>query len=225
MWTVVLYLMRPAAATRRIQSRPLLWPAFAATCVAGVLLLIMRWPSLSEAVVRHLPTTADAADREWVRDLLARELYFRCAVLPLLLGARIVTISALLFLLCTSTSAITAPRFRWLLVLSAHALFLHTVATVLARIVGWDTFGPASAGVPGIAWFITLPADRVLASLIRSVNIVTLWYVAALAVGLHVLVRGSSLRSFLISVIVWVASVLTNLWMIRMLQESLHLHV
>jgi len=220
-----LYFWRPAEATRRIRERPLLWPAFSLSSIAGILALVLRWPAVLDAVIRHLPSTAGVEDQEWIRSVLFQDLFLRCTLVPLTTGIKVAGLSSLLFLLARFSPSLQLPRFRVLAVLVTHVMLLQATGEILTHLAGWDTFGTSSPGPPGVAWLVSLPHNYISVSLIRSLNVLTLWYCTALAVGLRVLFRGATLRSCLIAVVAWIVAVLANLWLIRLMHDALHLRV
>ncbi len=219
-----LFLLMPGKASRQIAQRPLLWPALMLTCLAGIATLILRWPATVDAVIRHLPPSASAQDQVWVRALLTEDVRLRCAILPVIATVKLAALAVVVYVLGRIPLSVRSPRFRHIMILCAHAAFLLAFGELLAQLVGWSPFVNGD-GLPGVAWIASAGGNYTVAALLRSFNVLTLWYVIALAVGLRVLSGSSSLRSFLVALAAWSVSILANLWLIRLMHDALHLRV
>lgn len=218
------FCVQPAKASRNILERPVLWPALTVACLAGIVTLILRWPLTVDAVLRHLPAATTQEDQQGVRTALTGELLLRCMMFPIVASLRIAAFSLLVYVLERIPSLARTPKYRMVLVLCAHAACVQALGELLAFLAGWHPMLNGS-GIPGAAWMIGDNGNYLAGALIRSLNVVTLWSVTVLAVGLRVLFGGSSLRSFLVAIAAWSVSLLANLWLIRLMHDALHLRV
>ncbi len=215
----------PAGTARRIAQRPVLWPALTLTCIVATAALIMRWPLVIAAAAQHLPAGATLEDREAIIALLRNELALRCGILPMIVGVELAGFALLVLILGRFPTALLSLRFKTVLVLCAHGAFLYMSGQFVAELIGWSPFANHGLGIPGLTWLVGPERNYLFAALIRSANVLTLYCVTLLAVGLHVLFGGSALRSCLVAFAAWIISILANLWLIRLMHDALHLSV
>ncbi len=224
MTTSLLFPVRPATTARRIAVHPVLWPALTLVCLTASITLVLRWPATVDAVVQHLPLSATSEDRSAVQAALTDDLALRCATIPVLVTVRLAVFSLLIYVLGRIPSPARSPRFRDIMVLCTHAEVLLAIGILVAQLAGWNP-PMEGRGIPGVLWIVRTDGNSISAALLRSCNVLTLWYVASLAVGLRVLFGGSSLRSLLVAFAAWSVSILANLWLIRLMHDALHLRV
>jgi len=215
----------PAETARRIAQRPVLWPALTLTCIAAIASLILRWPLVIDAAAHHLPAGATQEDRDAITALLRNELPFRCGILPMIVGVELAGFGLLVSILERFPAPLRSLKFKTVLVLCAHGAFLYVSGQLVVQLIGWSSLANHGLGIPGLAWIVGTERNYLLAALIRSANVLTLYCVTLLAVGLRVLFGGSALRSCLVAFAAWFVSILANLWLIRLMRDALHLSV
>ncbi len=223
--SLLLFPVNPRGAARSIQVRPTWWPAVAVLAALTVLTEIIEWPSVIDGVLAHLPSSASEADREWVRSVLANELSLRCLVTPFIAAGIVMLFSGLLHYLGRAQRFVQRPRYPQLIALVAYAACIPVVVDLLTVCFGaWSGRG---ASAPSLAWFAGSWGvnDFVLVALLQAVGLAAVWFTVTLAAGLSVLFACSFRRSLLFAVTAWAMAVLANLWLLRIMVETLHLRV
>ncbi len=220
---LLLFPFRPARSALGMREHPLLWPAVLILAAIRAGTLLLEWPAVLDSVVTHLPASATAADRAWVLESLGKGLPLRCAMEPFFVLAELSCFSLLLHLLGRTVPSPGKPRFSHLFTLAASAAMIPAAGDLVSAAAGWRNAAGFSLGAPGLAWLAAGSQDFVFFALLRTVNVLTLWYLFVLGAGLRVLFNCTARCSLIFAATSWVLSMLAHLWLLRMMLGFLHL--
>lgn len=215
----------PRKAARSLQARPVWWPGLLVLAVLTVATRIVEWPSVIQRVLAHLPPTATQADQEWVRSVLSRELLVRCPMTVLLCVGTVALFGGLLHYMGRAQRFPRRPRYEHLFALTAYAACIP--ALVELSIAALRAWAGAEASIPSLAWMGGAWGvdDFVVNALLEAVSLTAVWFVVVLGSGLSVFFACPLRRALLFASGAWAVAILTNLWLLRMAAEALHLQV
>jgi hypothetical protein len=215
----------PRKAARSLQARPVWWPGLLVLAALTVATRIVEWPSVVQCVLAHLPPTATQADQEWVRSVLSRELMVRCPMTILLCFGTVSFFSGLLHYMGRAQRFPRRPRYEHLFALTASAACIPALAEL--SIVALKAWTGAGTSIPSLAWMAGLWGvhDFVVNALLEAVSLTAVWFVVVIGSALSVFFACSLRRALLFATGAWAVAILTNLWLLRMTAEALHLRV
>jgi hypothetical protein len=218
----------PAATAPELrESRSWILPFLILAC-GHALLLLADHAHTVDAVTRHLPPSADAADLRQVRDMLTDDLAPRLMLLPMRLAIGWFVFSGLLTFLVSSNRPEHPLSIKRAFLLEIHAEIALLIGGGvqflwnLRAIGGGDTGRSTHPGA--LAYYISGTSMPVFL-LLRSVNIFTLWYVVLLATGIHVLSNLTFRTSALVAAGAFALSTLFDAGVVSLLIEQFHFPV
>lgn len=201
MKTLFLILIRPAAAARILRGRPRWVLPFCLLALLHMGLLAAGDHLRVDAVLTHLPPSADSMDRQEVSSMFAADRAVRILFLPVRLFVGWGTFAGLLTFIARAFRPVEPIQFRRLFAIEVHAEAILFLAAIIALF---------SSPIP---------------SLIRSWNLCTLWYVVVLATGIRVLCGFRIHIAALIAAGAWVFTILFTLGITSLLVNALHLRM
>ena len=223
--TLLGILVRPVSALRGLRDRPRWLFPFCVLAALQVCLVVAAQQQTIDSVLSHLPGSATAADREVVRGMLSEGLVVGLLFQPIRLLIGWSAFAGTLFALVRSLKLPDPASYLRLLALEVHAESILILAGAAALICG-TLCGPPSGAPPlSAALFFTPGTSFPLFSLLRSLNIFTLWYVAVLAAGIRVLCGLTLRNAVLVAAGAWALSVLFDIGILTLLISTLHLQV
>ncbi len=196
--------LHPVRAMDELRHTPRWLVAFTVIAAGMLALRLASHSHLVDSTLAALPASATEADKAWARSLLDSELLLRCLAIPLRLFAGMGIFAYFLFMLCIAFDPPVRARFKQVLALEIHAEIINAVGA-------WVSFAVVMVG--------SNP------SLLTSAKFFTLWYVAALAVGVHVVFGYSKLKASLLAATAWIVSVLFNNLLLESVSASMHFRV
>ncbi len=217
-------LFTPRKAAELIKSNPRWLGAFLILSVVSTVCYALVYPNLVQATLDHLPPTAIEADKQVVIETLQRELPAKLGFFPIRLFIGWSTFSLALMYVCKAFAPLDPVRFRQALSLEVHSeatSVLSHMAAMVAVLLNANA-NPSDAPL-SLAGLIGHHQDFVVNSLLRSLNIFTLWQVIILTVGVSIVCGFGKIKSLCIVLIVWSLSTMFNLGALKLLQDELHL--
>ena len=161
--------------------------------------------------------------------MLESTLLTRSLFVPVRLLTGWSTFAAFLFLCIRSLSPPGPVTFVRVLTLEVHAeaaLLIGGAATALqAMVLPSGAAREYQISLLSIAWLLPASASHTLVALLATLNIFTLWYVALLAAGMHVLFGMTVRTAAFVAAGAWALSVLFDTAILTLLIDTLHLRV
>ena len=216
------FLLRPREAVSRLRHHPRWAAVFAFLCAAAIALMGMDHPFSVRETLHMLPPSLSPGDLSRVRELLDRELALRILTLPLRL---LIGWGAVAVLLRLAFAQSRQSRFIHYFALEVHAESLPLLAQVpplVAQLLGVAGRDHALDFL-SLALFIDPGGDFLLCSLLRSVNLFTLWYLVLLTEGSAVLSESRRRAAVLPVTGVWLLTLGFQLGVTAYLHATLHL--
>lgn len=215
----------PMSGARVMKKRPAWFLPFCVIAAARVTLMLLAERQAVEAVVSHL----SPAGRAEAAAMLAGGYLTRALVEPARLLAGWSAFAGILWVAVRALKPPDPVPYLSLVTLETHAESVYAFAAGLSLLVSLITGDSVTAASPGAfagaAALAPSGASFPVISLLRSLNIFTLWYVASLAAGIRVLCGFTMRLSSLIAACAWALSVLFDLGILTLLVTTLHLRV
>jgi hypothetical protein len=224
---VLSILFNPSRSFMRLREHPRWLGTFLFLTTLSVAVLIIVHSHTVRATLEHLPTSATTGDRAMVETMLWGELPSRSLFQPIRLIIGWSGFAGVLFLLSKAFRPPLPVSFPLIFALEVHAetiLLLSDIGLCLHIVLQ----GP---GLPSVyplwsADYFASPATLpMIHSLLRSINIFTLWYAAILAAGIRVLCGLSIFKSVLVAASAFALSVLFDFGILSLLISAVHLQV
>ncbi len=219
-------LFAPAQTIVRIKSTPRWLWTFIQLSALSIVVYIFAHPFLINATLAHLPSTATQEEKEFVAQTLRSELPLRCFFLPVRLLVGWTSFAAVLFLVGKSFAPPEPLHFNKLFSLEVHAELINTcaqAAILLRLLIAQDTSTEMTSLTPFSAAMFVKGHDIVTLSLLDSLNIFALAYLAILTMGISIQSGFSRAKSFFIVFITWSVYLLFNIGSIKLMRDTMHL--
>jgi hypothetical protein len=220
-------IFRPYPGLLRLKNQPRWLSTFICLAALSAVLLVVVHRHTVEATLAQLPVSATTEDRALVEDMLLSELPLRSLFQPIRLMIGWSSFAALLFLLSRAFRPPSPSSFMHVFALEIHAeaiLLLSQIGLCL-HIVLQGRGLPSAYPLWSADIFSSAATSMPIHSLLRSLNIFTLWYIVILAAGIRVLFSLSRFKSVLVAVSAFSLSVVLDIGVISLLIPALHLHV
>jgi hypothetical protein len=208
-------LFRPGRLAGRIALRPSCLLPGSIVIAAACLIFAAGYREGVESALTHLPPSAGEPERAALRDAFASDLLRNLSFLPfrLLLGWALFAVALQL----SARALLKVPGLRF-----AHffSLVLHLEA--IPRV--GELIVLLGLPLPGLAW-VAPAGDPFLVPLLTSINLVTLWHLLVLSIGLSVLSGSRKRTSALAAGVVWAGSLALNAGFLALLARVFHLQL
>jgi len=210
---ILLTLFRPRVAVGEFASRPRWLAAFVMLSVLSIVVSAFVYPQSVREMLTHLPSSATEADKQVLLQSLMGELPARLAFLPFRLFLGWGSFSLALLIVAKAFEPKEMVRFQQIFGLVVHTETISLFARVAALI---DVTPPGLAGIIG--------GDRsfVVESLLRQLNVFTVWQIAVQIVVISILCGFGGVRSLVVVLLVWILFLSFNAGVARLLLDQFH---
>jgi hypothetical protein len=219
---------RPRAAAGLLPDVVAWWRPYAVVALLTMSLGVLSHSVAVTITVAHLPASATPADVERIREWLGAGLAARTLILPLRLMAECGMSALVLLGLSRAFVGHAAGRFRGFFVLSLAASIFPLLGRGAGIIRASMPGGNAALLLhPPFSALDLFPAvtDYRVYLLLTSANLVTLWYVGSVTVGLAVLCRCRIWKAFLVAVAAWTVSTAFSITVLLLIRNAFQFRV
>ena len=217
---------KPRFALEQIKSKPRWLTTFFLLSATSIFIYVLMHPYLVQATLSHLPLSATDEEKEIVAQTLQDELLLRCWFLQIRLLIGWSSFALVLFMICRALNPPKGIRFAKMFALEVHA----EVVNILAQLATLTyLFARGDEGVnqvrciPFSAAMFVRTDILVSFSLLNSLNVFTLFYIALLSMGVSVQSGCSRTKSFVIVLLTWLGFFLFNISALALLRDVMHL--
>jgi hypothetical protein len=206
----------PSRLGGRIALRPACLVPGILVIAAASLIFLAGYGQATEAALAHLPPSAGEAERSSLRETFAGDALRNLSFLPFrfLLGWGLFAVTLQL----SARAFLKVPHLRF-----AHYFSLVLYAEAIPRL--GELILLLGFPLPGLGPLAPLGGGGAfLAPLLTSINLVTLWHLLVLSIGLSVLSGSRRRTSALAAGVVWAASLALNAGLLALLTRVFHFH-
>jgi hypothetical protein len=207
-------ILLPSRLGARIALRPACLLPGSVVIVLASLIFLAGYDRAVDGALARLPLSAGEAARQSLREAFAGDLLRNLSFLPfrLLLGWGLFAGALQL----SSRAFLKVPGLRF-----AHFFSLVVYAEAIPRI--GELILLLGLPLPGLGP-LAPPGEPFLVPLLTSLNLVTLWHLLVLSIGLSVLSGSRKRTSALAAGVVWAASLALNAGLLALLTRVFHFH-
>lgn len=207
-------LATPTEVFTRLKKQPRWFLAFVIISSVSIVAAWLLLPLSETVLVSMIGDKLDAEQARWIVSATHRLEYLSLILRPLILLIRWLIIASVVHFLSILLSTAWHVRFT-----SVYAVVVHSEVILLLMVVvnlvilyasGPDSMKSAMdlQAIVGLEFFLTDSSKNpALFTVLNSINLFSVWYVATLAIGTSVLTGFSKLKSSIISSTVWLLGV------------------
>ncbi len=213
----------PRSATPGIASLAAWWRPFITMAALTILVALLSHSMAVNLTLAHLPPTATPDDRAQVKEWLDAGLPARTLLLPLRFSMECALSGIMLLVLARAFIGRQTGSFRSFFILSSTT----AVVPLMGRVAG---FIISLGATPGSTRFLAMPfsaallvpteGDYRIQLLLTSLNLITLWYVGLVTVGVAVLCRCKAWKAILVAVAAWTVTTVVSITVLALLRNA-----
>lgn len=213
----------PRSATQGIASLVAWWRPFTTVAVLTILVALLSHRMAVDLTLTHLPPTATPDDRAQVREWLDAGLPARTLLLPVRFSLECALSGIMLLALSRAFTGRQTGSFRSFFILSATAAIVPLMGRVAGYLLslGANQGGTRFLAMPfSAALLAPAEGDYRIQLLLTSLNLITLWHVGLVTVGVAVLCRCKAWKAILVAVAAWTVTTVVSITVLALLRNA-----